>query len=1070
MKNKDAELIQRTLAGDNNAFSELVKKYQKQVHALAWRKVGDFHTAEDITQDTFLKAYQRLHTLKEPQRFAGWLYVIATRRCLAWFRKKRLQKQALENVGTPATNKDAYSRHVAEEQAKTVDKEQQEVVKKLLETLQESDRTVITLHYFGEMTCEEMSEFLGVSANTIKSRLRRARNRLKKEEPMIREAIGNFQISPNLTENIMQEINRLKPATPSASKPLLPWVIGAASTVLIVLMLGIGSQYLANFQQPYSLDAQSERAIELVDAPVVQNVDAKPDVRNQLGKLSAIDGRDNGDGEKANQVLGDKVDYTLWNLPDGAKQRLGKGILNDMQLSPDGTHLAIASSIGVWLYDINTGAETALFTKDLDSVKLVAFSPDGKIVVSADRDNIIRSWDVESGKQLLAFKTPRKTYSTQFKLGNTFENLLRNKPSGNELFSLQFLSDEKTLVGTTWDRTVWFWDMTTGKKLKTFNPKFPKIKIKDRIRERALAAFVDHIGNVVYAFGNKDGTISVQDGNTHRHLSKLIARLDDSWMYKDDGTPFPIQYQLAPQKQPRSVLDSLPTSWKAEADMPPMRWITKLEFSPDGKMLVSKSDYRLLKGGGWSGRPVSTEVWDVDKSEQLAALPSNVNVKFSKDGKTLALIGEHGCSIWNVASRSEIITLPKETDIRFSENGKTFAIIDNRSYAIWDIATRSEIAVLDLAPEQFEDFPEHFVLSEDGKTLVTTSTRGTVDVWDTQNSTQLCSLTKDYSKPTRALVFSHDGETLATSDRMGNIQLWDPNSGKKQKVIKTGNKSIDGLAFYADSTTLTSVRYDSLKQWDITTGKQVDAYTIPRSRSDGNGRSIGKGTGFGIDALAFTPNSEKLIIRGSSSSGTYKIWDIKTGSHPHLLSEVVYQRGIVAISSDGNLVATSNNNFKDSVVSLWNANTGNQLVTFNISKPKNWISNLSKNFIGNNNVYALAFAPDGETLAVGNRYREVELWHISSRQRIKTLKKHKHAVCKLIFSSDGTILASGDAGGKIHLWDFPTCQHITTFKLPSGSVDELVFAPDGKILASVGSSGWGYKQDGTILLWDVPSK
>ncbi len=302
MKNDDAELIQRTLAGDNNAFSELVKKYQKQVHALAWRKVGDFHTAEDITQDTFLKAYQRLHTLKEPQRFAGWLYVIATRRCLAWFRKKRLQKQALENVGTPATNKDAYSQHVAEEQAKTVDKELREVVKKLLETLQESDRTIITLHYFSEMTCEEMSEFLGVSANTIKSRLRRARNRLKKEEPMIREAISNFQISPNLTDNIMREVARLKPA-PSGSKPLLPWVIGAASTVLIVLMLGIGSQHLAFFQKPYSFDAQSERTIELIDAPIMLNLEAKPNVvQRQLGKLNALN-KSNNRGEEPDEVL-----------------------------------------------------------------------------------------------------------------------------------------------------------------------------------------------------------------------------------------------------------------------------------------------------------------------------------------------------------------------------------------------------------------------------------------------------------------------------------------------------------------------------------------------------------------------------------------------------------------------------------------------------------------------------------------------------------------------------------------------------------------------------------------------
>ena len=71
MKNSDVELIHRILDGDDSAFSELVNKYQKPVHALVWRKIGDFHIAEEITQDTFLKAYERLGTLKQPQRFTG---------------------------------------------------------------------------------------------------------------------------------------------------------------------------------------------------------------------------------------------------------------------------------------------------------------------------------------------------------------------------------------------------------------------------------------------------------------------------------------------------------------------------------------------------------------------------------------------------------------------------------------------------------------------------------------------------------------------------------------------------------------------------------------------------------------------------------------------------------------------------------------------------------------------------------------------------------------------------------------------------------------------------------------
>ena len=93
----DAELIRRTLDGDEIAFTTLVRKYQKHVHALAWRKIGDFHIAEDITQETFLKVHQNLATLKELERFPGWLYVIATRCCIARLRKKRMHAQLVED-------------------------------------------------------------------------------------------------------------------------------------------------------------------------------------------------------------------------------------------------------------------------------------------------------------------------------------------------------------------------------------------------------------------------------------------------------------------------------------------------------------------------------------------------------------------------------------------------------------------------------------------------------------------------------------------------------------------------------------------------------------------------------------------------------------------------------------------------------------------------------------------------------------------------------------------------------------------------------------------------------------
>ena len=190
MRNDDVALIQRILAGDETAFATLIEKYQRQVHALAFRKVRDFQTAEDITQEAFLQVHQKLATLNDPAKFSGWLYAIVNHLCIAWYRKNRLQTESLQEIYISEIEKDAYSRYIATEHAKTTAAAQQDLVKRLLTKLKESDREVITLHYFEEMTSSEIGEVLGVSENTVKSRLHRARQRLKKYDSMIQEVLN----------------------------------------------------------------------------------------------------------------------------------------------------------------------------------------------------------------------------------------------------------------------------------------------------------------------------------------------------------------------------------------------------------------------------------------------------------------------------------------------------------------------------------------------------------------------------------------------------------------------------------------------------------------------------------------------------------------------------------------------------------------------------------------------------------------------------------------------------------------------------------------------------------------
>ena len=96
-------------------------------------------------------------------------------------------------------------------------------------------------------------------------------------------------------------------------------------------------------------------------------------------------------------------DYTKWSLPEGAKARLGKGrTTGEIAYSPDGTHLAVVSSIGIWIYDADTGAEIDLLTGSI-AVSNVAFSPDGTMLASEGKgsdgkDSTVQLWDIATGQ------------------------------------------------------------------------------------------------------------------------------------------------------------------------------------------------------------------------------------------------------------------------------------------------------------------------------------------------------------------------------------------------------------------------------------------------------------------------------------------------------------------------------------------------------------------------------------------------------------------------------------------------------------------------------------------------
>ena len=302
MKYDDSDLIQQTLEGDQQAFAALVEKYQKQIHALAWQKIGDFHIAQEITQDAFLAAYQKLATLTHHSQFAGWLYVIARNKCKNWHRKKGLALQSLEETDPVELEEVYYSEYMTQQREEAANKKRRAIVQKLLSKLQESERTVVNMYYIAEMTCEDIGKFLGVSPNTVRSRLHRARNKMKKDETMIKENLSSFQLPTQLTENIMKEISRLNPMAPSGNKPLVPLAVSAASAILVILLMGVGAKHLYRFQKPYNLIAQSEPMIELIETQLVIDTPAKPALRTQIGRSDVSD-KSEGTGQKSDNSL-----------------------------------------------------------------------------------------------------------------------------------------------------------------------------------------------------------------------------------------------------------------------------------------------------------------------------------------------------------------------------------------------------------------------------------------------------------------------------------------------------------------------------------------------------------------------------------------------------------------------------------------------------------------------------------------------------------------------------------------------------------------------------------------------
>ena len=186
----DNEIISRVLKGEQNAYAELVNRYQAYVFTLVLRMIKSREDAEEVAQDVFVKAYRSLADFRGESKFSTWLYTIANTTSITFLRKKKLDVHSLDNANVfeVADSKDSGFRANLVEQKSRVN-----MVNVAIAMLSPDDAEIITLFYKAEQNLEEISRILRLETNTAKVRLHRARTRLKeKMEKNFSEEVKNI--------------------------------------------------------------------------------------------------------------------------------------------------------------------------------------------------------------------------------------------------------------------------------------------------------------------------------------------------------------------------------------------------------------------------------------------------------------------------------------------------------------------------------------------------------------------------------------------------------------------------------------------------------------------------------------------------------------------------------------------------------------------------------------------------------------------------------------------------------------------------------------------------------------
>ena len=463
-------------------------------------------------------------------------------------------------------------------------------------------------------------------------------------------------------------------------------------------------------------------------------------------------------------------DYTQWGLPEGAKLRIGKGSIEDLKFSPDGRLLAVATSVGIWLYDTEVYSAHNLITADKSPVTTIAFSADSRRLAGGSGNYTLSVWDARSGNLLKTFGLEKSNPEV---VGGPVKVVF-----------VAFSPDRRRLVSfARYEDTLRVWDVRTGDLLKT---------LKYRWAPTHSAAFSGDGQTLALGVGDwSHGGIVLWNTETNRYRDTFLTSIGQvlSIAFSPDGRTL------------AAVVgddDKMLHVW----DMHTKKRLRPLTGHTGSINTLAFSVNNHVVSAGRKGDQV-LRMWDARTGDLLKTFKGHTalvhTLAFSPNGDTLASASsDNTLRLWDTQTGHEKKVFMEHigwsVDAVFSPNGKWLASVswDDKIH-LWDKHTGHLLRTLTghTAPVTA------VAVSSDGRILASSARfpDNTLRLWNPETG----GLLKTISEHERinAFAFSPEGQTLASVGRDATVQLWDVETGELLKTFKGNDREFRTVVFFA---------------------------------------------------------------------------------------------------------------------------------------------------------------------------------------------------------------------------------------------------------------------------------